>query len=159
MSCASPSDQVDGFTVFGRQLPLPSSFLRLGCPLFELAINLFDDITQNGNAGGEQASDQQRLHGGFENGPFAPVAELRSGIPWQVVMGNRNESSEFVQEHNLAGLVRSRHRFRVLDRRRFGRGGEHMTLRVNNSPIPPFNRHDVNRAASEGSFIDEHTLF
>ena len=34
-----------------------------------------------------------------------------------------------------------------------------MALRVNNSPIPTLNRHDVNRAASDRAFIDEHTYF
>jgi len=74
-------------------------------------------------------------------------------------MGNRNQPSEFVQEHNLAGLVRSRYRFRVLDCGCFGRSCEQTPLGVNNSPISPLNRHDVNRAASDRAFIDEHTLF
>jgi len=101
-----------------RQLPLLSPFLGLG-PLFEFAIDLLYHVAQYCDASCEQTSNQQRLYGGLENRAFASVAESWCRILRQLIMGNRNQSPEFVEEYDLARLVCCSQRLRVHDSRCF----------------------------------------
>jgi len=114
--------RVSPFLVRQRALFSPSR-LPGGC-VFELAIHFLDEIIEDRNSSGEEIFDQQRFYGCLKKRGFATVTKFWRRIPGQLVMGDRNERSKSVQEHNLAGLVRDRYRFRALDRRSSGRGGE-----------------------------------
>lgn len=107
--------QTDGCT---RRLP--SFFLlRFGGSLFKLPINLLHDISQDRDTRSYEAPNQQGLDGNLEKRLFRLVAELWNRILWQLIMGNWNQTSKFIQKHDLARLACSSHRLPIFDRRYF----------------------------------------
>jgi len=106
------------YYLVARRLPLFFPFLGFGGPLLKLPVHLLHDIAKHRNPRGHQASDQQSLYSSLEDQAFLLVAKLWSRILRQLIMGNRNQSSELVQENNLARLVCRRDRFCVLNGRR-----------------------------------------
>src|ERR1022692_3615913 len=100
---------------------------------------------------------RQGLYGSLKNRAAHLVAKLWRGVLWQSIMGNRNQSPELVQKHDLARLVCRTHGLRMFDRGCLRPHREQVTPWVHDPPRSALNRDDVHRAADErATIIDEH---
>jgi hypothetical protein len=119
---------------------------RSGRLLLRVALYLIDQSAKNGDAGSQEASNQEGLDCCFKYGMIGLILPVRKLVLWQLIVGYWLHVAEGIEENDLTGLIGGSNLSGIFQRLHSRGKSAALALEINDIPQPVVAGYDVHGA-------------